>query len=878
MAQEIKILITGDASSAMSVVESFTSGLGKMALGFGSIAELGEKVTEKIIEGLKELKNFIPESIEQVNTLSKTFEGLQFQTGENLQQLSIYAAAMRLVGGSMDDLTGWFKGVTMAMRAHSSAFIENGIAANDDALMQMKPIEVLKASLDVIEHCTDSNKRLILEQELLGRSGQAQVPLMKRFFESLGEGEEILNTYGGAVTQAMIDTTHANERITGEAAERIQALKNQMHEQWSGAAQDWDQIKIYFYEFVSGLMGAVGIVVDTYHMVFDPITSFLDGVINKTIEAVQAIKNFLGWASQEAGQPMGDPALEKKEAADARGYRRGPEHLNGETVPETSEQIKAREEGQKQFEAALRKDKHDANQEAKKEAEVLNQLIEKRQSLELETLKAKKAVTFQEQNTKRIEEATQERDSTKSKISSDLAKAPALTLENQQAAQDAFDAADKVFQAKVKASWDTYQTEEVDGLLKLREEGAAIGAKGLESREIATEKHIETMRKMFAKLSFDEQTRIHFEEELEELKTIAHQKNVEDQTKTELEELKKRIKLKTDVEGPISKEDMQSEFNDFGTDEAKVAAVKQYKIEMHFDQGASAGALAGLRQFATQTDNLFTQMSKFALDMANTLSSSLGKAFTDVITKGMSFGNAMKEMWKSMSTAVVQALMQMAARQLVNLGVERMISAWKTADHARNVALNTADTIAAAQSAAAQEAINAGIIASDTTTSATQTALAETTMAAKIYAWYAGLGPWAIPAAAATIAAVIMAVSQIGKIAGRESGGPVTGGTPYIVGEAGQELFIPDQSGTIIPNHMLGNLQGNLSAHQNQVATLQAQAGSYGSAGLAANGGKAPDMRPIQVTGNIFADTLNGQRMINQMVNGANQGIGRYQG
>ena len=34
----------------------------------------------------------------------------------------------------------------------------------------------------------------------------------------------------------------------------------------------------------------------------------------------------------------------------------------------------------------------------------------------------------------------------------------------------------------------------------------------------------------------------------------------------------------------------------------------------------------------------------------------------------------------------------------------------------------------------------------------------------------------------------------------RAGGGPVTAGVPYIVGEAGAELFVPSQSGTIIPN------------------------------------------------------------------------------
>lgn len=43
-----------------------------------------------------------------------------------------------------------------------------------------------------------------------------------------------------------------------------------------------------------------------------------------------------------------------------------------------------------------------------------------------------------------------------------------------------------------------------------------------------------------------------------------------------------------------------------------------------------------------------------------------------------------------------------------------------------------------------------------------------------------------------------------GAIGLRAKGGPVTAGSPYIVGERGPELFVPDISGGIVPNHALG--------------------------------------------------------------------------
>lgn len=61
-----------------------------------------------------------------------------------------------------------------------------------------------------------------------------------------------------------------------------------------------------------------------------------------------------------------------------------------------------------------------------------------------------------------------------------------------------------------------------------------------------------------------------------------------------------------------------------------------------------------------------------------------------------------------------------------------------------------------------------------------------------------------------------------GALSGRASGGPVSGGTPYIVGERGPELFVPSNNGSIVPNNKMGGGTGitvNLS-----VGTVQKEA------------------------------------------------------
>jgi tape measure domain-containing protein len=50
------------------------------------------------------------------------------------------------------------------------------------------------------------------------------------------------------------------------------------------------------------------------------------------------------------------------------------------------------------------------------------------------------------------------------------------------------------------------------------------------------------------------------------------------------------------------------------------------------------------------------------------------------------------------------------------------------------------------------------------------------------------------------------------SIFGRAVGGPVAGGTPYMVGEKGPELFVPGASGTIVPASTTANLRESMGA------------------------------------------------------------------
>lgn len=84
----------------------------------------------------------------------------------------------------------------------------------------------------------------------------------------------------------------------------------------------------------------------------------------------------------------------------------------------------------------------------------------------------------------------------------------------------------------------------------------------------------------------------------------------------------------------------------------------------------------------------------------------------------------------------------------------------------------------------------------------------------------AAANPWPenLFAMASVIAATASIVSSIQSVTlefggGKAMGGPVDAGKAYIVGEQGQEVFVPKSNGSIIPNNRLGGGGGNVQVN-----------------------------------------------------------------
>ena len=97
-------------------------------------------------------------------------------------------------------------------------------------------------------------------------------------------------------------------------------------------------------------------------------------------------------------------------------------------------------------------------------------------------------------------------------------------------------------------------------------------------------------------------------------------------------------------------------------------------------------------------------------------------------------------------------------------------------------------------------------------------------------AWAQG-GMFGAVSAGLTLALAMAQVDNIRKTqpAKREMGGSVSKGTPFLVGERGPEIFTPNQSGGITPNHQMGNANVTFNIQANDArgfdSLLQARRG-----------------------------------------------------
>lgn len=179
---------------------------------------------------------------------------------------------------------------------------------------------------------------------------------------------------------------------------------------------------------------------------------------------------------------------------------------------------------------------------------------------------------------------------------------------------------------------------------------------------------------------------------------------------------------------------------------------------------------------------------ELAGEVSKNFSAQFGSAFEQMIFESQSLGDAITSLTEGMARSVVNALGQMAAQWVASELIKRLASEATTTAVVAGTAAQAAAGVAANEAAVASAAVTGPAIAAEMAPAAVATSVAT-----------AGTNTLL------AVAGIVAAMALIPKLAGaRANGGPVASGQTYLVGERGPELFTPNTSGAIIPNHALG--------------------------------------------------------------------------
>jgi hypothetical protein len=208
-------------------------------------------------------------------------------------------------------------------------------------------------------------------------------------------------------------------------------------------------------------------------------------------------------------------------------------------------------------------------------------------------------------------------------------------------------------------------------------------------------------------------------------------------------------------------------------------------------------------------EQTLTDFDEMAGNVVENFGRQFGGAFEKMIFDSQSLGDSIAGLAEGMARSVVNALGQMAAQWLAYQAVQMMIG--KTTQASASTA-QTFEAMASQQMAA----INAFA----------------STAAIPI------VGPMMAPgAAAAALAATSPFVATIASLgaaatAARATGGPVSANAPYLIGERGPELFVPNTAGKVLPNSAFGGGSGNTTINliedKRRAGQTQQRAGNNG--------------------------------------------------
>ena len=245
----------GMQGSLGSLIKSFEHfGVAALAIGAAGLA----------MEGFKEGAEYVAECVEKTNALARAFEGLNFQTGASLEELNVLKVGMNMTGGSIEELEGWMKGATRAMKANADMLVANGIAGSKAALMAMPFTEYLQKVMEKADLIQEPFRRSTFLMEALGRSGMEAAPQIRRLLENMDEAKESMDKFGNAIDEHSIRKMQEMEKEMGRLKTVSESITKDIADNSSTLVQGWAAAKLAFLQLVDALVGGKSTLADVF--------------------------------------------------------------------------------------------------------------------------------------------------------------------------------------------------------------------------------------------------------------------------------------------------------------------------------------------------------------------------------------------------------------------------------------------------------------------------------------------------------------------------------------------------------------------------------------------------------------------------------------
>ncbi len=178
--------------------------------------------------GAEKIKEVFEGAIEEANRFNVEVLKLSTAMGSSLEDASVLAAGLKLVGSSSDEYGGMLLKLERQIKTNEVAVNALGIATRDSSGHLLDATTLMHNAVSGLEEFKDGTDRNQASLYVFGRSAQEAFNIFRLNEEVMKRAKEVVDQYGGAVTTEGIEKTEKFEIATGVLGVAFDTLKRKI--------------------------------------------------------------------------------------------------------------------------------------------------------------------------------------------------------------------------------------------------------------------------------------------------------------------------------------------------------------------------------------------------------------------------------------------------------------------------------------------------------------------------------------------------------------------------------------------------------------------------------------------------------------------------